>query len=157
MWGQVRQNGTYDRIARIIPTRVGTSHCHNSLTSTTEDHPHACGDKGKIKWLQRKVQGSSPRVWGQGGHIARGERRRGIIPTRVGTRERIFISSDKQKDHPHACGDKYHQILSESIQRGSSPRVWGQAVMVEGCTDITRIIPTRVGTRIFITEFSVIV
>ena len=53
------------------------------------------------------------------------------------------------KDHPHAYGDKaVKQWQGESVA-GSSPRVWGQARadMFESIGQ--RIIPTRMGTRIY--------
>ena len=51
-------------------------------------------------------------------------------------------------DHPHACGDKCKFLLLETGKLGSSPRVWGQAKSLQCCIGITRIIPTRVGTRV---------
>ena len=32
---------------------------------------------------------------------------RGIIPTHVGTRRLFRMALDTEKDHPHACGDKF--------------------------------------------------
>ena len=71
----------------------------------------------------------------------------GIIPTRMGTsayRDTIRI---KNRDHPHAYGDKTQTDYISMTELGSSPRVWGQAGIdyLEGVT--TRIIPTRMGTR----------
>ena len=53
-----------------------------------------------------------------------------IIPTRVGTRMRKVIEHLGSEDHPHACGDK--SVVDHNIRtyRGSSPRVWGQAMTV---------------------------
>ena len=70
------------------------------------DHPHACGDKAKVKHLQSALIGSSPRVWGQVRGMLKlvGEVR--IIPTRVGTRIKEKLNALGGEDHPHACGDK---------------------------------------------------
>ena len=69
-----------------------------------------------------------------------------IIPTRVGTRVLQNLLSLQRKDHPHACGDKITAIILECVQRGSSPRVWGQEILKNLGYATARIIPTRVGT-----------
>ena len=69
-----------------------------------------------------------------------------IIPTRVGTRERPSFSPLFVRDHPHACGDKLGKNFDETLQEGSSPRVWGQGDTLMPLTVAKRIIPTRVGT-----------
>ena len=91
--------------------------------------------------------GSSPRVWGQGSlkNIFRFHRR--IIPTRVGTSMLSVSAYIKPWDHPHACGDKFHNLKFDGSFLGSSPRVWGQDDMINQAFDKNRIIPTRVGTR----------
>ena len=71
-----------------------------------------------------------------------------IIPTRVGTSIDNVINSSDIGDHPHACGDKSSVILYASLLLGSSPRVWGQALLISVIVYLPRIIPTRVGTRI---------
>ena len=74
--------------------------------------------------------------------------RKGIIPTRVGTRWTSSYSPSEAQDHPHACGDKCYCGTIVRRQTGSSPRVWGQADFVLSYTEVAGIIPTRVGTRI---------
>ena len=49
-----------------------------------------------------------------------------IIPTRVGTSVSDDMTFLKKEDHPHACGDKFHDALFSNSDEGSSPRVWGQ-------------------------------
>ena len=50
-------------------------------------------------------------------------------------------------DHPHACGDKFTWRWVGFRAQGSSPRVWGQALVTAYFDIEGRIIPTRVGTR----------
>ena len=50
----------------------------------------------------------------------------GIIPTRVGTRQREDALKQLAEDHPHACGDKDSVAVAGDTVTGSSPRVWGQ-------------------------------
>ena len=52
-----------------------------------------------------------------------------------------------KKDHPHACGDKFHKPRYLVGSLGSSPRVWGQVFTFTITKNELRIIPTRVGTR----------
>ena len=73
----------------------------------SQDHPHACGDKGCLSLTTMRIAGSSPRVWGQASKGLFAVPPPRIIPTRVGTRSTSFIVSPYTTDHPHACGDKY--------------------------------------------------
>ena len=47
VWGQAAAGTAQDLSSRIIPTRVGTRHSEISSEGSSQDHPHACGDKGK--------------------------------------------------------------------------------------------------------------
>ena len=150
MWGQV-YNGIYNsdktgiiptRVGtsdlflkivyslRIIPTRVGTSIILEKDTCALWDHPHACGDKNPQKQLCNGTQGSSPRVWGQVLMSLLRQRYVGIIPTRVGTSTSIVPAIMGSEDHPHACGDKLLYRFHHCHKLGSSPRVWGQAILI---------------------------
>ena len=85
VWGQVITSPSFSYLARIIPTRVGTSKGYKYQWSNNQDHPHACGDKLPKFSKNAFVLGSSPRVWGQGKPIEELPGYSGIIPTRVGT------------------------------------------------------------------------
>ena len=106
VWGQDISTDTPLADGRIIPTRVGTRLANKNNPTETEDHPHACGDKGNSSKILSHEAGSSPRVWGQvqpsrcfNSFIGSSPRVWGqafrlnirtlpnrIIPTRVGTR-----------------------------------------------------------------------
>ena len=58
-----------------------------------EDHPHACGDKSNDDEYAVAQAGSSPRVWGQGIYDKSNADMVRIIPTRVGTRCKDFLTS----------------------------------------------------------------
>ena len=70
-----------------------------------------------------------------------------IIPTRMGTRCVSTAVCVRQKDHPHAYGDKITLYMFLSSNLGSSPRVWGQVNSRTPTRQGIRIIPTRMGTR----------
>ena len=146
VWGQVPTIINAILRIRIIPTRVGTSsECSRELYCP-EDHPHACGDKASVRLSLTNQRGSSPRVWGQDVYPCSCPTRTGIIPTRVGTRKVFFRLSMINQDHPHACGDKRSRRAYKLLGRGSSPRVWGQALVSHPVVILHGIIPTRVGT-----------
>ena len=64
---------------------MGTSRLSPFGAEGSEDHPHACGDKPSDSLAILKLEGSSPRVWGQAGGKQMVDNVDGIIPTRVGT------------------------------------------------------------------------
>ena len=148
MWGQVSAFSMPSIVARIIPTRVGTSRALSTRKRLRLDHPHACGDKHRYADIATIFPGSSPRVWGQASSTGGAFLARGIIPTRVGTsagekrrrlrfwdhphacgdKNDIFLPICATTDHPHACGDKRQCKDVKGIHEGSSPRVWGQDI-----------------------------
>ena len=126
---------------------MGTSFTVDSKTKTNWDHPHACGDKRPLSTKCKPHSGSSPRVWGQAQEVKNSGKDTRIIPTRVGTRHESGFCFCVIGDHPHACGDKFATEITVMLTEGSSPRVWGQVLIKYPHTIVTRIIPTRVGTR----------
>ena len=85
-------------------------------------------------------------MWGQAFSRQVNNEKYGIIPTRVGTRKKSLEDAGKDRDHPHACGDKLSTAFLITYFSGSSPRVWGQAVAFHRNGLALGIIPTRVGT-----------
>ena len=148
MWGQVWVTMNTILAVRIIPTRVGTSCQDFMMILSGGDHPHACGDKPLISIYLLYVTGSSPRVWGQELSLTCISPIVRIIPTRVGTSLFLYVFLPSSRDHPHACGDKAIDNNTIALTKGSSPRVWGQAMTVEKAFLNCRIIPTRVGTSL---------
>ena len=67
----------------------------------------------------------------------------------MGTRIALTKLIEKLKDHPHAYGDKVCTTTFVCTLTGSSPRVWGQAVLDTVALSLFGIIPTRMGTRLF--------
>ena len=69
-----------------------------------------------------------------------------IIPTRMGTRGGTADKACRNRDHPHAYGDKLTSSFLDWLKMGSSPRVWGQVIYCCKYNVNPRIIPTRMGT-----------
>ena len=49
VWGQGDTKTATEVAPRIIPTRVGTRQDRNGEHDSIEDHPHACGDKFRLR------------------------------------------------------------------------------------------------------------
>ena len=128
---------------------MGTSSNPERVPLGAQDHPHACGDKSVISSSLTSMWGSSPRVWGQDRVSSTLIQSLRIIPTRVGTRKPSKRQDLPTQDHPHACGDKVCENYYAGDGVGSSPRVWGQESRTYTQKVRMRIIPTRVGTRVF--------
>ena len=150
VWGQVDTGNVNKGSQRIIPTRMGTRSTILDKSGLTVDHPHAYGDKAVLEEKKFIEEGSSPRVWGQAETTSPSAMAIRIIPTRMGTSMFSFLILLSHKDHPHAYGDKYGGTVSEFSGFGSSPRVWGQVFPVKPPVTKTRIIPTRMGTRLYL-------
>ena len=148
VWGQESAMQTENLPVRIIPTRMGTSIGAKDEFISAEDHPHAYGDKFFGDYTMATYVGSSPRVWGQADFSGFLQCSAGIIPTRMGTSFLPIFCDCIRQDHPHAYGDKSFLISRAQYFPGSSPRVWGQELNVCKNSDIRRIIPTRMGTRV---------
>ena len=150
MWGQAVIYRELKDLRGIIPTRVGTSLFLSRAVRSSEDHPHACGDKLRSCGYSMGNRGSSPRVWGQGYLRTAENLSIGIIPTRVGTSAKNALLLLTLRDHPYACGDKQGISAHTQARHGSSPRVWGQAEKMNLKNLQKRIIPTRVGTSLLV-------
>ena len=148
VWGQVIKIRPYKKSVRIIPTRMGTSGGVLMGRHNGRDHPHAYGDKKLLPKQIKGGTGSSPRVWGQVAICLYIPPFNRIIPTRMGTSIGSASFRGRREDHPHAYGDKPLAFCALCALSGSSPRVWGQEARTSGVEVISRIIPTRMGTRL---------
>ena len=119
------------------------------------DHPHAYGDKFALTKIPLSHSGSSPRVWGQAQKPVALLKYLRIIPTRMGTRAKALSGRLLSWDHPHAYGDKAVAAGTLRPCRGSSPRVWGQERRMSKTPTVSRIIPTRMGTRLTLPFISI--
>ena len=108
-------------------------------------HPHACGEHYLGLDLARKLDGSSPRMWGTQINFLRGFKPARFIPTHVGNTSKWLILSTGYTVHPHACGEHIVQLSLASAFYGSSPRMWGTLYYCVQLTYYLRFIPTHVG------------
>ena len=87
---------------------MGTSIAGMPKKTINEDHPHAYGDKKGQEDKQMAKVGSSPRVWGQVPKLTALQVQQIIIPTRMGTSNKLSNYIWSGEDHPHAYGDKVY-------------------------------------------------
>ena len=130
---------------RIIPARAGQTAYNSRPLSFWADHPRACGANQRPPDLTGGVTGSSPRVRGKldDGLIAHLGGR--IIPARAGQTYGYRDAIRQYPDHPRACGANAPQLLVDTVQAGSSPRVRGKLFFTIGSLSACRIIPARAG------------
>ena len=109
----------------IIPAHAGNTMPVRGRPKTCQDHPRACGEHLVIALRGGLRQGSSPRMRG----TRRNKRHRrglfGIIPAHAGNTKLKKQRSNKQWDHPRACGEHYPILLGLGFASGSSPRMRG--------------------------------
>ena len=68
-----------------------------------------------------------------------------FIPTHVGNGLSPILPYKRNAVHPHACGERLLVFIRALLYLGSSPRMWGTA-MVNNVSDAScRFIPTHVG------------
>ncbi len=155
MWGTGSPEEVAQARLRFIPTHVGNSTLSLSVPVSDSVHPHACGEQCHSSSHPRRMNGSSPRMWGTVHYPCLYPCLTRFIPTHVGNSFRQKQSSACVPVHPHACGEQVCLICRTLRQIGSSPRMWGTAY---GCifgTPVGRFIPTHVGNRRYVRIFDV--
>ena len=64
LWGTPCRSAPEQVFVRIIPTPVGNTNPVSFATSSSPDHPHACGEHFASSFPSTHPLGSSPRLWG---------------------------------------------------------------------------------------------
>ena len=64
----------------------------------------------------------------------------------MGTSNVSKVNKNVLKDHPHAYGDKLSFSPVRYGRGSSSPRIWGQVILLDKIAAYDGIIPTRMGT-----------
>ena len=84
---------------------------------------------------------------GKANTLSAGDEPIGIIPAGAGKRYPLAEAMVLTQDHPRGCGEKYNTRLDCESWRGSSPRVRGKGLCVNGKPRNKRIIPAGAGKR----------
>ena len=129
VWGTVLEPATTRVAARFIPTCVGNGWLSWLACLAAAVHPHVCGERADIIAVGRNRSGSSPRVWGTAGVRVGLRQMWRFIPTCVGNGSRAITTITARSVHPHVCGERIARSARLGVDCGSSPRVWGTALM----------------------------
>ena len=130
---------------RIIPARAGQTRRGVRVSSTSPDHPRACGANSCSLSRLSSTSGSSPRVRGKLRSRYRHAICYRIIPARAGQTLAGSEGGTTASDHPRACGANAIVIRRSDTPPGSSPRVRGKPGGLEAVDVRPRIIPARAG------------
>ena len=130
---------------RIIPAHAGNSGALRSEWRRWPDHPRACGELDPRRPAREPHGGSSPRMRGtRAVGPERGWPHR-IIPAHAGNSWCATPTARFATDHPRACGELLHEVISLNMQYGSSPRMRGTPRRDREPSRSHRIIPAHAG------------
>ena len=89
---------------RIIPAHAGQTPISGLRTTSTSDHPRACGANTAFAPSPGAYDGSSPRMRGKPTVYEQSTAHRRIIPAHAGQTSRQTAHCRATADHPRACG-----------------------------------------------------
>ncbi len=145
MWGTLLAGAEAADLERFIPTHVGNTVSQFHLIAARAVHPHACGEHKYCNDISPRYDGSSPRMWGTRNRRPGEELCIRFIPTHVGNTSLQTDSHCYPAVHPHACGEHRTEEITQRVEDGSSPRMWGTLVTDWSENAACRFIPTHVG------------
>ena len=133
--------------AGITPAYAGKRTLFCLAGRRNRDHPRVCGEKGRTGALDVVQRGSPPRMRGKvrellfSFHCAR------ITPAYAGKSAANTWITNKIKDHPRVCGEKFAVAVAPPSAVGSPPRMRGKARTGSRLKGRCRITPAYAGKR----------
>ena len=112
----------------ITPAHAGKSASSNEGLHRYQDHPRACGEKGKPLRILSILWGSPPRMRGKVSKCPVCGGRIGITPAHAGKSSFMNATRSLLRDHPRVCGEKSPAGLVNRQGLGSPPRMRGKAL-----------------------------
>ena len=92
-------------VFRITPAHAGKTLQRKKRMKFDEDHPRACGENIHAESVPCNVGGSPPRMRGKRALLDDFAVFNRITPAHAGKTCSGFVCSDKNRDHPRACGE----------------------------------------------------
>ncbi|RYP99589.1 hypothetical protein PG22511B_1304 [Bifidobacterium pseudolongum subsp. globosum] len=129
----------------IIPALAGNTGTANTSSTTSGDHPRACGEHVPTQYGTAGWVGSSPRLRGTLQNLGSVNFWSGIIPALAGNTSRWRSAARSRWDHPRACGEHYREYVVKSGDTGSSPRLRGTLPAIIAVIGRDGIIPALAG------------
>ena len=122
-WGKVQNHGSSPRVwgthyrhrplihpKRFIPTGVGNTIKSGGVALLPAVHPHGCGEHAGDLIAQKRLIGSSPRVWGTQVLFLLFLFLYRFIPTGVGNTGAVDPLTGSSPVHPHGCGEHMEKM-----------------------------------------------
>ena len=149
MWGCFLPTYTIPNPTIVFPTHVGVFPTRTTPNAHGGGLPHACGGVSKATEALKRVQESSPRMWGCF-HLRKIDITLfPVFPTHVG----VFLSAvavqSNQLRLPHACGGVSTSATRTRLTTKSSPRMWGCFWSSTATGKGEGVFPTHVGVFLF--------
>ena len=108
-------------------------------------HPRACGERSSRVRGRLRANGSSPRLRGTLGAVARVLPGVRFIPAPAGNAESGGHRNSRRTVHPRACGERQKRKWNAERERGSSPRLRGTLEPPVAVLGPERFIPAPAG------------
>ena len=143
--GKVGQVGPLHSQHRITPACAGKRPVLTPSPRPPENHPRVCGEKTPEKSQTESDPGSPPRVRGKAYAEFTNDKIFRITPACAGKSFPAFKLSDRCRDHPRVCGEKYGSARMRRVIRGSPPRVRGKVPLHYYSRFHSRITPACAG------------
>ena len=129
----------------IIPAHAGLTPNARICDGHTRDHPRACGAHRSLAPMHLFPRGSSPRMRGSRNNHKGLAHLSGIIPAHAGLTASHSAPERTARDHPRACGAHLKRMEATERRMGSSPRMRGSPLALEGLSKAAGIIPAHAG------------
>ena len=129
----------------LIPARAGKTPSRRASSSPPRAHPRACGENPRPPPEPPHGAGSSPRVRGKRAVAPEVRWPEGLIPARAGKTVWTADFQFEGEAHPRACGENLGVGGVHGSGEGSSPRVRGKRLGVQGRSVLAGLIPARAG------------
>ena len=143
--GKLAQCGGDVDVGRLIPACAGKTCQVSTRRRTGRAHPRVCGENGPRSPLRARLLGSSPRVRGKRGSWSTSRCQVRLIPARAGKTRPTACRRCRCRAHPRACGENMGAWTYVIQPVGSSPRVRGKPLFVNGFHLSFGLIPARAG------------
>ena len=129
----------------ITPAHAGKTFSNFSRSTSTRDHPRACGENILFPAFRNLFLGSPPRMRGK--RVDKGifEFLLGITPAHAGKTHCIECRKSGFQDHPRACGENTAKSLRSFALTGSPPRMRGKRFITGFSCACARITPAHAG------------
>ena len=148
MRGTLDRADHIERIRGIIPAHAGNTTPMIPRISQAWDHPRACGEHDCVPLDFPLDSGSSPRMRGTPSFPTNVRGCIGIIPAHAGNTLYRMLVSERDWNHPRACGEHEISVLILRLSQGSSPRMRGTPKESAFSRLHTGIIPAHAGNTL---------